>query len=261
MIAKKFPPDSPLVNEVVPSPNHNERRGVTGPDIVLLHYTGMANADAALARLCDDSSNVSTHYFVFEDGRLVQCVPEQRRAWHAGEASWAGASDINSRSVGIEIVNPGHGLGYRDFPEPQVATVIALVRDIVARHHIPPHRVLAHSDVAPLRKDDPGEKFPWARLAAAGAGHWVEPAPIVEDGDALKPGDRGERVRELQNDLAAYGYGIATNGEYDAATAAVVTAFQRRFRPARVDGVADLSSTITLARLVAALNARRGQTG
>jgi len=251
MIATKFPPDSPLVSDVVPSPNHGERRGVIRPEIILLHYTGMADAEVALTRLCQPGGEVSTHYFVYEDGRLVQCVPEERRAWHAGESSWAGMDDINSRSVGIEIVNPGHGLGYADFPDAQIATVIALVGDIAVRQRIAPHRILAHSDVAPVRKQDPGEKFPWWRLAAAGAALWVAPEPISELGGALKLGDRGNEVLALQNGLAEYGYGIPMNGEYDGATEAVVTAFQRHFRPARVDGVADVSTCKTLARLLA----------
>lgn len=251
MTGPKFIQDSRLVEAVVPSPNHGERRGVTRPDMLLLHYTGMATAEGALERLCQPGSGVSAHYFVFEDGRLVQCVPEARRAWHAGEASWAGEADINSRSVGVEIVNPGHAINYTDFPDAQIATVIALARDILARQPIPPHRVLGHSDVAPLRKDDPGEKFPWARLAAAGVGVWVDPVPVADAGHSLATGDEGDQVRELQRRLAAYGYGLDVTGRYDGKTAAVVTAFQRHFRPLRADGVADRSTQETLAKLLA----------
>ena len=160
--------------DVKPSPNHDAR---TAPiDILLLHYTGMRSGEAACERLTDAAAKVSSHYLVYEDGRIDQLVPEVRRAWHAGVASWKGESEINSRSVGIEIVNPGHEFGYRDFPGAQIEAVIALCRDIVARHAIPPSRVLAHSDVAPGRKLDPGERFPWARLAAAGVGLWITPA-------------------------------------------------------------------------------------
>ena len=246
-----FSADSAIVDEVMPSPNHGERRGIARPDMILLHYTGMESAEGALSRLCAAESEVSAHYFVFEDGRLVQCVPEGRRAWHAGASSWAGETDINSRSVGIEIVNPGHDFGYPDFTGPQIATVIALCRDILQRQPIPAIRVLGHSDVAPMRKQDPGEKFPWALLAASGIGHWVTPAPITA-GTELAMGAEGAEVSELQRELAQYGYGIAAAGRYDAETAAVVTAFQRHFRSARVDGIADLSTRKTLAALLAA---------
>src|ERR1051325_2609849 len=156
-----FTSDSSVASTVIPSPNHGERRAEL--DMLLLHYTGMPNADEALQRLCDATSQVSSHYFVFEDGRVVQCVPEALRAWHAGQSSWGGLTDINSCSIGIEIANPGHGWRYDDFPEAQIAAVIALGRDILARQSIPASRVLGHSDVAPMRKDDPGEKFPWDR--------------------------------------------------------------------------------------------------
>ena len=246
-----FPADSPHVDRVVPSPNHGERRGGVPVTMLLLHYTGMRSAEAALKRLSEQGSDVSAHYLVFEDGATVQFVPEARRAWHAGEARWAGESDVNSRSVGIEIVNPGHDWGYTDFPDAQIAKVIALSRDVVARHAIAPDRVLAHSDVAPARKQDPGEKFPWARLAAAGVGLWVAPGPIVDGLPVLKRGDSGAAVRDLQQRLAAYGYDVAVGGTYDAATANVVTAFQRHFRPAPVDGIADASTQATLAKLLA----------
>ena len=251
LASAQFAPDSSLVDEVSPSPNHGERRGVSVPDMLLLHYTGMPDAQIALQRLCQQDSEVSAHYVVFDDGRVVQCVPEARRAWHAGESTWAGINDINSRSIGIEITNPGHQWGYGDFPAPQIAAVTALCRDILARHAIPARRVLAHSDVAPARKQDPGEKFPWGRLAAAGVGHWVVPEPIGP-GKALALGDAGPDVRELQSGLSRYGYGLDVSGTYDDATKDVVTAFQRHFRPAQVDGVADESTMKTLQRLLAA---------
>jgi N-acetylmuramoyl-L-alanine amidase len=250
-----FPPDSPLVARVVPSPNHEPRVGVAAPDILLLHYTGMATTQAALERLCDPKARVSSHYLVFEDGEIVQLVPESARAYHAGEASWEGTSDINSRSIGIEIGNKGHDADCPEFPEPQVAAVIALCRDIVARWNIAPSRVLAHADVAPGRKRDPGEAFPWARLAAAGVGLTVETEPIV-DGTTLKPDDRGEDVSKLQRALATFGYGIAATGRYDGATQEVVTAFQRHFRPGRVDGLADVSTQRTLEKLISRKNAQ-----
>lgn len=234
-----------------PSPNHNERQ--SGPiDILLLHYTGMPDADQALAWLCDLKSQVSSHYFVHEDGRVLSLVPEERRAWHAGKSRWGSATDINSRSIGIEIANPGHDGGLPDYPDAQIGVLIGLCRDIVGRHPIPSHRVLAHSDVAPGRKQDPGERFPWGRLANAGIGHFVEPAEIGP-GDACSLGSHGPRIEALQATLALYGYGIEVTGEYDLVTADVVTAFQRHFRPARVDGVADASTVLTLQNVLDAL--------
>jgi N-acetylmuramoyl-L-alanine amidase len=247
-----FPADSPLVAEVIPSPNHGERVGHGRPDMIVLHYTGMPTAEGALERLRSlEAPRVSSHYLVYEDGRIFQLVPETRRAQHAGISSWEGETDINSRSVGIEIVNPGHDGGYPDFPDGQIAAVIALCRDILARKPMRADRVVGHSDVAPSRKQDPGEKFPWRRLHDAGVGHWVEPAP---PGDAcgLSLGDSDAAVAELQALLAKYGYGIPSPGQFDRAMHDVVVAFQRHFRPARVDGIADTSTIDTLRRLLAA---------
>lgn len=248
-----FNPDPSFPVDLTPSPNHGERRNGLKPSILLLHYTGMQTAEDALARLCSPLSQVSSHYLVHEDGHIVQMVPEAQRAWHAGPESWAGRTDINSRSIGIEIVNPGHDFGYPDFPAVQIESVIRLCRDIVARHAVRPERVLAHSDTAPARKQDPGEKFPWETLFRAGVGHWVEPVPVGSTADAFGPGARGQGVRALQESLAGYGYDIAARGVYDAQTEAVVRAFQRHFRPARVDGLADRSTRATLRRLIAAL--------
>jgi N-acetylmuramoyl-L-alanine amidase len=243
---------SPPRFEHYPSPNHGERAPGKPIDMIVFHYTGMPTAERALKWLCDPESGVSSHYFVFEDGRIAQLVEEDRRAWHAGRSVWAGETDINSRSIGIEIANPGHEFGYVPFPEAQIASVVDLCRDILTRHAVPPERILAHSDVAPLRKEDPGELFPWGRLHAAGIGHWVTPEPIV-DGPALQAGDRGPVVANLRRTLAAYGYGIAEAADFDPDTAAVVTAFQRHFRPAKVDGAADASTIATLDGLIAAL--------
>ena len=246
-----FQPDSFVTADIVPSPNHDERKDGRAPDMILLHYTGMESGQAALDRLCSAESKVSAHYVVFEDGRIVQCVPEMRRAWHAGLSSWAGEADINSCSVGIEIVNPGHEFGYPDFPRRQIAAVITLCRSILTRRGpISPDRVLAHSDVAPARKQDPGEKFPWGLLNESGIGHWVRPAALTLEGESLKAGDEGETVAQMQQALKSYGYGIPTAGRFDDATRDVVVAFQRHFRPARVDGVADISTLQTLHALI-----------
>jgi N-acetylmuramoyl-L-alanine amidase len=246
-----FPPDSPLVDCIAASPNHEERKLHGRIDILLLHYTGMASTDIALARLRSPEANVSAHYLVSPHGSVMQLVPEARRAFHAGTSSWEGSSDINSRSIGIEIANPGHDAGSPEFPRTQIEATIALCRDIVQRRGIRADRVLAHSDVAPERKNDPGEAFPWTRLAAAGVGLWVEPGAIMP-GPRLGPSDKGPAVVALQRDLARFGYGLTVTAAYDTATRAVVTAFQRHFRPALVDGVADRSTLATLAALLAA---------
>ena len=247
-------PQSPVAAKVFPSPNHGERKGGGPPDMIILHYTGMPQAAEALQRLCSPVSEVSSHYFVFEDGNVLQLVPEERRAWHAGAASWAGETDINSRSIGIEIANPGHPGGLPPYPEAQVEAVIALVGDLARRWRVPRERLLGHSDVAPARKEDPGELFPWDRLHAAGLGHWV-PARAMGDGRFFSRGEAGPPVEALQAMFAVYGYGIEVGGRYDEATEQVVAAFQRHFRPERVDGVADASTITTLRDLIAALPA------
>lgn len=243
---------SPTRFDQRPSPNHGPRAGGRPVDILLLHYTGMVSEEGALDWLCNPASQVSAHYFVHEDGRVVQLVGEGERAWHAGKSVWAGETDINSRSIGIEIANPGHEFGYRGFPPAQVAGVIDLCRDILARRPIPPERVLAHSDVAPLRKEDPGELFPWGELHAAGIGHWVMPEPVVA-GPMLTAGNSGPAVAGLKKRFRDYGYGLGAESVFDDETAAVVRAFQRHFRPALVDGIADVSTVATLDRLIAAL--------
>ena len=242
-------PDSRIATKVFPSPNHGERKG-GAPDMIILHYTGMPTGAEALMRLTNPVSEVSTHYFIWEDGGILQLVPEARRAWHAGVASWKGESDINSRSIGIEIVNPGHEGGSPPFTEAQISASIALCCEIRSRMMIPQHRVLAHSDVAPARKCDPGELFPWDRLHAAGVGHYVTPAPI-SGGRFFALGDEGQPVQALQAMFGMYGYALQVTGVYDKATEQVVRAFQRHFRPARVDGVADASTITTLRDLIA----------
>ena len=240
-----------LPHEWSPSPNYEPRKGKV-PSILLLHYTGMESAQAARAWLSDPRSRVSSHYLIDSTGRICQMVDESMRAWHAGVAMWKGESDINSSSIGIEIHNPGHTMGYPDFPEAQMEAVIGLCRDIVERNRIQPQCVLAHSDVAPARKADPGEKFDWAKLYAHGVGHWIEPAHVV-NGPRFRVGDSGKDIKELQSHLAGYGYGADITGRFDPATEATIRAFQRHFRPECVDGVADASTVDTLRRLIAAL--------
>ena len=247
-----FTPDSSIVSDVIPSANYGDRAKGRLPDMIVLHYTGMPDVEGAITQLCSAGTDVSAHYIVLEDGRIVQSVPEIRRAWHAGVASWSGEDDINSCSIGVEIVNRGHDWGYPDFPSRQIAAVTALCRGIMLRRGVPSHRVLGHSDVAPARKKDPGEKFPWHSLANSGVGHWVQPAAIVR-GETLKLGSIGDDVRDLQQALARYGYGIPATGKYDGLTMEVVAAFQRHFRPGRVDGIADRSTFTTLHSLLSSL--------
>ncbi|MBZ9788592.1 N-acetylmuramoyl-L-alanine amidase [Rhizobium sp. 3T7] len=234
------------------SPNHGERAGGRKPDMILLHYTGMPTPDGALEWLCREESQVSSHYFVGEDGAVLQLVPEERRAWHAGKSYWQGETDINSVSIGIEIANAGHPGGLPEYPQEQIQAVIELCRDCGQRWSIAPERVLGHSDVAPIRKVDPGEKFPWKDLHRAGVGHWVEPAPIA-GGRFFQRGDRGQPVEALQSMLSLYGYATEITGEFSDKTAGDVEAFQRHFRPARIDGIADYSTIDTLHRLLASL--------
>lgn len=210
-----------------PSPNHDARTAEISH--VMLHYTGMVTGAAALERMRDPAAKVSAHYMVEEDGRVFRLVDEERRAWHAGRGCWAGITDMNSASVGIEIVNGGHDFGLPDFPGVQIDSVITLVRDILQRHAIPAKNVIGHSDFAPDRKQDPGEKFPWKRLAETGCAIWP---------------DGGHPPGNIASDLARIGY----DGQFSRRD--VVMAFQRRFRPSRVDGIAD-GETADLIRAVA----------
>lgn len=232
----------------LPSPNFNDRRHPL--DMLVLHYTGMESAGVAEARLCDPATEVSAHYVVREDGTIVQMVAEAKRAWHAGVSRWQGEDDLNSRSIGIEIVNGGHDVPLADgelppFPRVQIAALISLCRAILARHDIPQTRIVGHSDIAPERKRDPGEHFPWKTLSEAGIGLWPNPAPGLDGtavrGTGLGTGDRGAAVERMQAMLLSIGYDLSVTGVYDALTEAVVTAFQRRWRPEQVTGQADLS--------------------
>ena len=246
-----FEPDSPLVHAVVPAANVEPRRGNMRPDLLLLHYTGMTSAAAAVAWLARADSKVSCHYVIDVDGTITQQVPEVMRAWHAGVSSWRGETDINSCSIGIEIQNPGHAMGYHDFPPPQMDAVITLSRDIVARHGIEARRVLAHSDVAPLRKIDPGEKFNWQLLATHGVGNWL-PASAPRDDDAgLDETATPAAIKAAQQQFSRFGYDVDATGELDVKTVAAVTAFQRHHRVARIDGRIDLSTLAALERLLA----------
>lgn len=211
----------PAVNPGRVSPNYNDRPAHAPIDMLVLHYTGMESCEVALDRLCDADAAVSAHYLIDEDGQVTRLVDEDKRAWHAGVAWWRGALDVNGRSIGIELVNPGHEFGYRAFPEAQMQTLIALSKSILGRHPIPPRNVVGHADIAPRRKQDPGELFDWKRLAEAGVGLWV-------DGTPPRDADESQTCALL----AAFGYEVAD-------PPAAIKAFQRHFRPACIDGVAD----------------------
>ena len=235
-----------------PSPNHEPRPSGVPLDMLILHYTGMRSSAGALQRLCDVTAKVSSHYMIDEEGRLLRLVAEDRRAFHAGVSYWRGGRDINSRSIGIELVNPGHEYGYRPFPPIQMHVLTVLAREIMARHAIAPARVLGHSDVAPTRKKDPGELFDWRGLALAGVGLWPSdleeeppPGPIV-----IPPDKPCAAAREFQDKLAAYGYETPRTETIDEATRLVITAFQRHFRPGRIDGQVDGETLARLDRLL-----------
>ncbi len=266
-----------------PSPNYNDRTP-GGISMLVLHYTGMISREHALARLCDNESKVSAHYLIDETGRVYQMVAEENRAWHAGVSFWAGERDVNSRSIGIELVNPGHEFGYRNFPQPQMQALAKLCLQILSRHPIPPRHVLGHSDVAPGRKRDPGEKFGWAWLAGQGVGLWPvlpshltpplfistppqtpphqgEGIPSASWAQSPSPSWGGDRdgghpeILQLQKDLARFGYEVPQTGILGVQTRAVITAFQRHFRPAKVDGVADAGTAAILKQLLAQIAA------
>lgn len=227
-----------------PSPNQGPRPDGVPIDMLILHYTDTVDTDAALNILLDPARKVSAHYLVAEDGTIHSLVPELRRAWHAGVSAWGGATDINDRSIGIEIVNPGHSNGYRAFPEAQMLALMALIKGIMQRHQIPPLRVLAHSDVAPQRKKDPGELFDWPRLAADGLAVWPH---------NVKQRIHLSSLKEIQAKLAKFGYAVPQAGVLDEETRQVITAFQRHFRPRLLSGIPDEESEAILDALLAPL--------
>lgn len=257
MAGRLFPADCPLPGVMVtPSPNHGARADGAVIDLLVLHYTGMPDGPSALRRLCQAEAQVSAHYMVEEDGRIFQLVPEARRAWHAGVARWRGRGDVNSHSIGIEIVNPGHEFGYRPFPAAQMGAVARLCRDILGRHPaISPGGVVAHADVAPARKEDPGELFDWPFLAAQGVG--VFPAPAPTPTSHPHPVQAMEEATRL---LRRIGYPLGDDdaGSADGVRAALI-AFQRRYRPEEISGRADLGTLAMLRAVAGCLAEASGQ--
>lgn len=216
-----------------PSPNFGDRPADSSIDILVLHYTGMQTGTAALERLCDPESSVSAHYLIKEDGRIFRLVDENKRAWHAGRGCWQECTDVNSRSIGIEIVNPGHEFGYRPFPDAQIRSVIALCQDILTRHAIPADRIIAHSDMAPDRKEDPGELFPWDRLAQNGIGLWPDACLPANANDT--PVAENSSFDHL---LDRIGYGPVDEGSAEQRLKRYI-AFQRHWRQTDISGRVD----------------------
>ncbi len=238
--------DSPILE--LASPNCRERDPGSIVDTLVLHYTGMQTGQAAIDRLRDPQAQVSSHYVVEEDGRIVRLVPERLRAAHAGISFWRGRSMLNDSSIGIEIVNPGHEWGYRPFPAAQIDAVRRLCLAILSRHAVPPINVVAHSDIAPDRKQDPGELFPWAALAQAGIGLYPDDVPDSGTGDVLSQPSALAPVRAA---LRRIGYGPAPEGGMDEALGQVLTAFQRHWRPEAVTGLADAGTRDRIAAVAA----------
>jgi N-acetylmuramoyl-L-alanine amidase len=230
-----------------PSPNADARDPDVPVQFILLHYTGMKSGAEALERLCDPASKVSAHYLIEEDGRVFSLVDEKLRAWHAGKSFWRGIRDINGASIGIELVNPGHQYGYRAFASAQINAARELILDIMRRHALPPMAVLAHADVAPARKEDPGELFPWRELAQNGIGLW--PATQVAD-YGFAPDD------EVQNFLRAVGYECPDTGTYDQPTRMALLAFQRHFHPENLTGTPEKETIARLRALVRLMDAK-----
>ena len=237
----------------MPSPNWNERPEGVSIDTVILHYTGMKTGAEALQRLCDSEAAVSAHYLIEEDGSLFQLVDEDKRAWHAGVSYWQGRDNLNDSSIGIEMVNPGHEFGYRKFPERQVESLLELLASLKRRHDIPVARFLGHSDIAPLRKSDPGERFPWQPLAAEGFGVYCE-KDTSDQKVMILSGEGDLAASQLVGQLVAVGYHGCDDGWFGSGTEQVVRAFQAHWRPQAVSGKFDKGTSIALEEIIRKIN-------
>lgn len=227
------------------SPNYNCRK--LPIYMVILHYTATQTAQIACDWLCNQVSEVSSHYLITENGHIIQMVDEEKRAWHAGLSSWEGQTDINSCSIGIEIQHTGDvSIAY---PDEQITALLSLLEDILSRYQIFPQHILGHSDVAPGRKVDPGSHFPWAKLAEKGYGHYTKPIEICS-GERFQIGDAGQHIWDLQSLFVRYGYNLCLNGQYDEHFFHVVKSFQMHYRPQKCDGILDISTIQTLKALI-----------
>lgn len=237
-----------------PTPFRSSREG-TAIDMLVLHYTGTQTSEEALDILSGAAGKeVSAHYTIDEDGSIYHHVPEDEKAWHAGISQWRGVYNVNASSIGIEIVNPGHEFGYRAFPKSQMLAVAELSQAIIARHHIPARNVVGHSDVAPSRKEDPGELFDWPWLATQGVGLWPDFCTrSISNINLLLEGDASDRVQSMQRRLAEYGYGVPQSGLFCPLTKSVVSAFQRHWRPQDISGQWDTDADARLDELLAAV--------
>jgi len=233
------------------SPNFNNRPTDSEINILILHYTGMKTAKEALDRMCSADSQVSAHYMINEDGSIISLVPEEKRAWHAGISCWRGRAALNDTSIGIELVNPGHEWGYRPFPAAQIDSLIELAKNITERYNIAPRNIVGHSDIAPTRKEDPGELFDWKTLAWEGLGLWPQTKKVRNPHEMLiRPGEEGVSVGQVQKMLADYGYHIRVDGLYGEKTEAVIRAFKRHFVPEVVNVVWDKLANERIVKLL-----------
>jgi len=224
------------------SPNYNERDPSVPLQYIVLHYTGMQTAHEALSRLCDPLSKVSAHYFIYEDGNILQLVDDHKRAWHAGKSFWHGMTDLNSASLGIELVNPGHHFGYRAYPAPQINALKKKLHQLISQHHLDPiTSLLSHSEIAPDRKEDPGELFPWHELAQEGLGPWPHP-----EADDYRPASDSD----IQDMLRTLGYTCPNTHAYDRSTRALLLAFQRRYEPDNITGTPERETIARLRALI-----------
>ncbi len=233
-----------------PSSNFNDRPEGTEIDTIVIHYTGMKSGVEAYERLCQAESEVSAHYIILEDGEIIPLVSEQKRAWHAGVSGWRGRENINDCSIGIELVNPGHEFGYQPFPEQQMESLIRLVEEICYRHPIALRNIVGHSDVAPSRKEDPGELFNWELLASYNLAMWPDMPADVTQNDLVKPGESGDVVKDLQARLSDFGYRLKVDGDYGLQTCYTVVAFQRRFTPTKIGDVWHEEADVALNQLL-----------
>lgn len=238
-----------------PSPSWNERpAGVQGIDTVIIHYTGMHTAGEALSRLCDEDIEVSAHFLIDEDGKTYQLVAPEQRAWHAGVSHWQGRDNMNHTSIGVELVNPGHEFGYRCFPDAQITALLKVLAHLKATFDIPQHRFLGHSDIAPDRKADPGELFPWGVLADAGFGIWLDKADhanVRYDASTIaKKGMSGPEIAQLNEDLRLIGYNVDEGNAFTEQTLYGIKAFQRHWRQSSVTGILDVETSDTLKAVV-----------